>query len=314
VTIPIRAGVSGHPTLSPGSIDFIGNATVLIRHAGFRILTDPNFVHRGEEIPLGYGLTTTRLTDPAMEIDDLPPIDLVILSHYHADHFDRVAEDRLDRSLPIITTPEAAEKLGELRFGATEALETWDHRDFTRDGSRVRVTAMPGRHAPGALTIALPEVMGSMLEFWGDEASGGMGPGTGGGSGGPSLRLYISGDTLMFAGLREIPSRYPEIDLALLHLGGTRVMGLTVTMDAEQGVELLETLQPRLAIPIHYNDYEAFKSSLDDFVAAVRAAGRRDQVRYLLHGERFELAEVAAARDRPRPTARKHEIAGAPER
>jgi len=280
------------PTAVPlggaGSIQFIGNATVLIRHAGFTILTDPNFVHRGEEIPLGYGLTTTRLTDPAMEIDDLPPVDLVILSHYHADHFDRIAEARLDRALPIFTTPEAAGKLTELGFHEVAALETWESRSAASTGGTLRVTAMPGKHAPGALEMAMPEVMGSLLEF-GSPIVDAMAAAVQ-----PTLRLYITGDTIMYAGLREIPERHPEIDVALLHLGGTRVMGLTVTMDADQGLELLETIQPRLAIPIHYNDYEAFKSPLEDFLTAVRDAGLEERVRAIRHGETFELEAVTA--------------------
>ena len=40
-----------------------------------------------------------------MEIEDLPPLDLVVLSHLHGDHFDRVAEAKLDKTLPIVTTP-----------------------------------------------------------------------------------------------------------------------------------------------------------------------------------------------------------------
>ncbi len=64
------------------SLLFIGNATVLLRYAGFAILTDPNFVHSGEDVPLGYGLSTRRLTDPAIEIEQLPPLDFVLLSHF----------------------------------------------------------------------------------------------------------------------------------------------------------------------------------------------------------------------------------------
>jgi hypothetical protein len=52
--------------------------------------------------------------------------------------------------------------------------------------------------------------------------------------------MYITGDTLVIDALKEIPRRYPDIDLALLHLGGTRVLGILVTMDAEQGVEMLQ--------------------------------------------------------------------------
>ncbi len=60
--------------LSRGSILFIGTATVLIRYAGFTILTDPNFLHRGEYVHLGYGLRSQRLTEPAMNLEDLPPL------------------------------------------------------------------------------------------------------------------------------------------------------------------------------------------------------------------------------------------------
>jgi L-ascorbate metabolism protein UlaG (beta-lactamase superfamily) len=282
MTLQQSTTASSHPAGAGGSITFIGNATVLLRYRGITILTDPNFIHRGEQVPLGYGLTTTRLTDPSMEIEDLPPLDLVLLSHYHGDHFDQVAEERLDRSLPIVTTPEAADTLVKKGFSGTRALQTWESHEVRKDETAVRITAMPGRHAPGALTIALPEVMGSLLEFSAigstahDVAS-------------DRLRLYITGDTIIYEGLREIPERHPQIDVALLHLGGTRVMGLTVTMDAQQGVEMMRTVSPGLAIPIHYDDYEAFKSPIEDFTKAVRAAGLQDQVRYLRRGDTLAL-------------------------
>jgi L-ascorbate metabolism protein UlaG (beta-lactamase superfamily) len=60
-----------------GSIFFIENATVLIKYAEFTILTDPIFFRIHEKVPLGYGLDTIRLTNPAMEIKQLPPLDLI---------------------------------------------------------------------------------------------------------------------------------------------------------------------------------------------------------------------------------------------
>ena len=116
----------------------------------------------------------------------------------------------------------------------------------------------------------------------------------------PDMRLYITGDTLMYEGLREIPERHPEIDIALLHLGGTRVMDLTVTMDADQGVELIRAVEPQLAIPIHYDDYEAFKSPLSDFVSAVNKAGFGERVQYIGRGDRLDLLAVAGAVDHGR--------------
>jgi L-ascorbate metabolism protein UlaG (beta-lactamase superfamily) len=271
--LPVRGEETG---FERGSVFFVGTATVIIRYGGFTILTDPNFLHAGDHVHLGYGLRSRRLTNPAVEIEDLPPLDLVVLSHLHGDHFDRVAEEKLDKTLPIITTPHAARYLEGKGFRPLEGLATWESLTVRKGEARLRVTAMPGTHAPGPLRKVLPPVMGSMLEFGDVE--------------GPTrLRLYISGDTLVHDRLRQIPERYPEIDLALLHLGGTRVLGILVTMDAEQGVQALRIVDPRTAVPIHYNDYGVFKSPLEDFEKAVAEAGLEDRVRYLAHGETYEF-------------------------
>jgi L-ascorbate metabolism protein UlaG (beta-lactamase superfamily) len=275
---PVRPATGAEPAdLEHSSIAFIGNATVLIRYAGFTLLTDPTFIHMHEETWLGYGLHAKRLTNPAMEISDLPPLDLVLLSHFHGDHFDQVAERDLDHGLPIVTPPEAARALAERGFTNTQPLDTWDELTVHKGEALVRITALPARHGPPVVDIALPDVMGSLLEF--ENPAGGV-----------TFRVYITGDTLIFNDLKEIPRRFPDIDLALLHLGGTVVLGLMVTMDAEQGVEALQIVQPRHAIPIHYNDYDVFKSPLSDFQAAVAKAGWADRVTYLTHGETYQFA------------------------
>ncbi len=265
-----------NPDFGSGSIFFVGNATVLIRYAGFTILTDPNFLHAGDHVHLGYGLTSRRTTDPAVEIEDLPPLDFVLLSHLHGDHFDRVAERRLNKATPIISTPHATSYLEKVGFTRTHALKTWEPIDLTKGKANLHLTAMPGTHGPGPLGAVLPPVMGSMLEF-------------GSARGETRMRMYISGDTLIHERLREIPRRFPDVDLALLHLGGTRVLGIMVTMDAEQGVEAMRIVDPRTAIPIHYNDYEAFTSPLEDFKRAVSEAGLEDRVHYLSHGDTYEF-------------------------
>jgi L-ascorbate metabolism protein UlaG (beta-lactamase superfamily) len=265
-----------------GSIFFIGNATVLIRYAGFTILTDPTFIHRHGEVPLGYGLKTKRLTDPAMDIHDLPPLDLIVLSHFHGDHFDHVAERELDKSIPIVTTQDAAEELAERGFKDIRPLQTWGPVLIEKGEARLRITAMPGRHAPRPIHLGLPDVMGSMLEF--QSASEAV-----------KFRIYITGDTLVIDELKEIPRRYPNIDVALLHLGGTRVLGLLVTMDGQQGVEAMRIVNARRGIPIHYNDYDRFESPLSEFQEAVKAAGLQDRVHYLKHGETYNFEAQAPA-------------------
>jgi L-ascorbate metabolism protein UlaG (beta-lactamase superfamily) len=101
------------------------------------------------------------------------------------------------------------------------------------------------------------------------------------------FRMYITGDTLVIDDLKEIPRHYPDINLALLHLGGTEVMGIMLTMDGKQGIEMMQTVNPKLGIPIHYNDYDVFKSPLSDFQQEVKAAGLQDRIYYLSHGETY---------------------------
>ncbi|MBE9212249.1 MBL fold metallo-hydrolase [Plectonema cf. radiosum LEGE 06105] len=269
-------GNSQEADFNSGSLFFIGNATVLLRYAGLTILTDPNFLHQGNHVHLGYGIRSARRTNPAMEIEDLPALDMVVLSHMHEDHFDRVAEAKLNKNLPIITTHQAASSLESKGFSASQALNTWETMTVTKNDAWVRITAMPGRHGPQILSALLPSVNGNMLEFGStidiDKTL---------------FRLYISGDTLMYEDIKAIPQKYPDIDLALLHLGGTKILGILLTMDAKQGVQAIEIIAPDLSIPIHYNDYTVMKSSLEEFMQAVTEAGLDERVKYLSHGETY---------------------------
>ncbi|MEO7493511.1 MAG: MBL fold metallo-hydrolase [Massilia sp.] len=256
LVLPPDAG----PADSAVSLQFIGTATVLIRYQGLVVLTEPNFLHKGEKVYLGYGQHATRLTEPALTLEQLPPIDLVILSHMHEDHFDRRVQAQLRRDVPIVTTREASEHLERLGFTRRYALARWDTLEVRKGATLLRVSAMPARHGGPVTSALLPPVMGSMLDFRH-------------GATGPPYRLYISGDTLVFDDIADIPRRFPDVDLALLHLGGTRVFGmLKVTMDGDDGVRMMRIIAPAQAIPIHFDDYEVFKSPLADFERAVKGA------------------------------------------
>ncbi|MDQ3700997.1 MAG: MBL fold metallo-hydrolase [Chloroflexota bacterium] len=261
------------PNAGQASIRFIGAATVLIQVAGFTILTDPAFIRKGEVARLGYGLRSMRLIDPALQPTDLPELDAVVLSHLHGDHFDRAAARGLPKTVPIVTTADGAATLQRNGFGEARGLHAWQSTTFSQQEARLTVTALPGSHAYGPLGALLPPVMGSLLDF---EAPAGE----------RLLRLYITGDTLVRDDLREIPARYPDIDIMLPHLGGTRLLNLFLaTMDAAQGVELMRLIPSNTVIPIHYNDFTVYKSPLEDFRRAVIAAGMHERVRYLSHGQ-----------------------------
>ncbi|WP_375482489.1 MBL fold metallo-hydrolase [uncultured Jatrophihabitans sp.] len=257
-------------------LTFIGTATVLLELGPFTLLTDPNFLHRGQRAYLGLGLTSTRRTEPALSVGDLPALDAIVLSHMHGDHWDRVGKRELPHDLPIFTTPASARALRRQRFTDPRPLTTWQDARLERDGYRLRITATPGRHAVGLARHVLPPVMGSVLDLAGPD--------------GPILRLYISGDTLLVDNLRAIPERFPDIDAAVFHLGGTTLPGgFVVTMDATQGADLLDLVRPGLVVPVHHDDYGVFKSPLTDFLDEAERRGTRGVVRVVEPGATTDL-------------------------
>jgi L-ascorbate metabolism protein UlaG (beta-lactamase superfamily) len=257
------------------SLQFIGNATVLLRFGGLTVLTDPNFLHQGERASLGYGLSSRRLRGPALGIEELPLLDAVLLSHLHGDHFDRVAREHLQRSMPVLTTGHAAKVLAGWGFRA-EGLGAWQQAEVTRGTVSMTVTAVPGRHGPGPVNRLLPPVMGSLVDLE-DRADG------------RRLRVYITGDSLVGPHVAEVAQRYPGIDLLVLHLGGTRLFGLTLTMTGEDGASMVQALLPRRAVPVHMDDYGVFTSPPSAFVEAARRAGVGERVTMLERGSVLAL-------------------------
>jgi L-ascorbate metabolism protein UlaG (beta-lactamase superfamily) len=257
------------------TLTFGGNATTLLRIGRFTLLTDPNFIRRGQRVYLGKGLWAKRLTEPALQPTQLPALDAILLSHLHGDHWDRVAHRSLDRTLPVLTTQAAARTLARRGFRESVDLRPWQRHELARDDETLRITSVPGVHGPGPLARVLPPVMGSVLELLrGGEVS---------------WRGYISGDTLFRPFLGEVLQRCGPLDVVIPHLGGTKALGVTVTMDGRQGADLVELLKPPVTVPVHYDDYDRFASPLGDFVREVAARRAPGEIRAVARGDTISL-------------------------
>jgi L-ascorbate metabolism protein UlaG (beta-lactamase superfamily) len=253
---------------------FIGTATTVLRIGPFTLLTDPNFLHRGQRAYLGKGLWSRRLTEPALTPAELPELDAVVLSHLHGDHFDRVAKAELQRTAPVLTTPQAARRLTRWGF-ETVPLRAWQTHRLSRGADELVVEAVPAVHARGVMKPLLPPVMGSVLTW---RAAGER-----------RLSLYLTGDTLLGGHLQQIAQRHPDLDGAVVHLGGTRVLGALVTLDGVGGRDLLRVVDPGYAVPVHHDDYGVLRSPLRDFTAAVQGTPFESRIRYVDRGASVSL-------------------------
>lgn len=201
------------PGAAPLTVTRIAHATVLIDFDGVRVLTDPWFTEK----------THFHQGEPlGIALKDLPRLDLIVATHAHDDHFDLHAmAEYPHKDVPFLVGPDmvkAARAAGFTQVRELAAWEAWEHGPF-------KVTGIPARHKIPELTFMI-------------EAKG--------------RTVYFGGDTLLIPELRQLPKRFPVIDLALLSVNGLTVFGEPVVMSAEEAGELAGVLKARVAIPMHY--------------------------------------------------------------
>jgi L-ascorbate metabolism protein UlaG (beta-lactamase superfamily) len=256
-------------------VTHIGGPTALLEIGGWRLLTDPTFDPAGGSYRFGWGTGSEKLAAPAIAAADIGPIDAVLLSHdQHDDNLDRAGRELLPSAGAVLTTVPGARRLG----GNARGLAAWDStRLDAEDRPAIEVTATPCRHGPPLSHPIVGEVVGFSLSWEGQE--GGV--------------VWISGDTVLYDGVREVADRL-DVDIALVHLGGVRfpISGpARYTMTAAQAVELCGLLRPRVTIPIHYEGWKHFRQGRDEVEAELAAAPPevRDSVRWLPLGEAVEI-------------------------
>jgi L-ascorbate metabolism protein UlaG (beta-lactamase superfamily) len=220
----------------------IGGPTVLIEVGGWRLLTDPTFDGPGRRYSFGWGSSSRKLAGPAVAASDLGAIDAILLSHdHHGDNLDDAGRALLPLAGTVITTRAGAARLG----GATRGLEPWETTRLEAPGRpAIDVTATPCRHGPAPLRFVYGDVIGFALRWDGQDHG----------------VLWISGDTVLYDGVREVADRL-RVDTVLLHLGAVTfgVTGpLRYTLTAREAVELCTRVRPRTIVPVHYEGWKHF--------------------------------------------------------
>ncbi|MEV7802976.1 MBL fold metallo-hydrolase [Microbispora sp. NPDC088329] len=248
----------------------IGGPTVLIEVDGWRLLTDPTFDPPGRTYAFGWGTSSRKLAGPAVALDELPPIDAILLTHeQHGDNLDDTGRTLLPDAGTIVTTSSGARSLPYpargLRGGQATRLQ---------DSGRppIDITATPCRHGPPFSRPIVGEVVGFALTWPGQE----HGP------------LWITGDTVYHRALRDTAARLRP-GTVLLHLGGVGfpITGpLRYTMTARQAVRLHEAISPRTVLPVHYEGWQHFRENREGIERELAAGSStlRESLRWLPRG------------------------------
>ncbi len=279
---PVVRAPSGTIRVTP-----VGHATFLIQMNGLNILTDPIWSDRAS--PVSWA-GPKRHKKPGISFEDLPPVDVVLLSHNHYDHLDLPTLRRLARK----GVPRAVVTLGNLDLVEGTGIARVDELDWwqsVRVSPDVTVTVVPAVH------FSSRTLWDRNRTLWGGFVVSG-----------PGGNLFYSGDTGYGPHFREIARRFAPVRVALLPIAPFRPPGQTdslprfsMHMGPAEAVRAHMDLGAEMSIAAHYQvfqlGWDRFDDARDGLIRALAEQNlQRDAFVALDPGQARELTVRATRR------------------
>ena len=257
-------------------VTFINHSSLLIQTEGLNILTDPIWSKRAS--PFRF-LGPARFRAPGLAFEDLPPIDLVLISHNHYDHMDTATLTRIreEWDAPILAGLGNAEYLHARHIGNVHDMDWWDK--FEHKG--VTIVCAPGQHFSSRALSDRNKTLwcGFVIETKGGD-------------------IYFAGDTGYGPFTESLRSHYKKFRLALLPIGAFRpewFMG-SVHISPDQAMHMHKELNVATSIGIHHSTFHLADDEQDEPRARITELVRQsDEPKpnflVLEHGESITISK-----------------------
>ena len=273
-----EAGEVKSPPDGELGLTFVGHSTFVVQLARRTVIVDPNFAR--------WLMVLKRQRTPGVALRDLPPIDMVLLTHAHMDHLHKPSLRRIIRETiartgvaPMAVTPEhVGDLLRGMGFREVVELNWWEsHRTMG-----LEIIHTPARHWGARMVSDTHRGYGGYVVRGGGHS------------------VYHAGDTAYFEGFREIGEKLkPEI--ALLPIGAYSPDHFrSVHTSPEDALRGFVEMESRWMVPMHYGSFrlshEPMEEPVPRLLVAALQAGVRDRIRVLKEGvtEFFDQDEVSA--------------------
>lgn len=288
--IPVHAILRTDLLAAPdGSLWRLGHSTMLLKVGGQFWLTDPVFSDRAS--PFQF-IGPKRFHAPPISIDELPPIEGVVLSHDHYDHLDYGAIQKLAPKVAHFITPlGVGDRLIEWGVPAAK-VQQLDWWQSTTVGA-LELTATPAQHFSGR------GLGDSDRTLWASWVLRTTGQGSAeGGAAGDGLRIFFSGDTGYFDGFKAIGERFGPFDLTMVETGAYNADWPDVHMQPEQSLQAHLDLKGRYLMPIHNGTFDLSMHPWTEPFERITALAEAAQVPLVapVMGERIDLHKPALSR------------------
>ncbi len=226
-------------------ITYINHSTFLIQMYGKNILTDPVFATRVS--PLSF-IGPKRYRAPGIKLEDLPPIDMVLLSHNHYDHMDLSALRRISKKWhPLILTG-LGNRTYLLKHGiqGSEDMDWWDERNIDE---HLKIVVMPAQHFSARAFADRNKTlwMGFTIET-------------------PNGNIYFAGDTGYGVFVEKIKEKYQSFRLALIPIGAYLPpwMMSPVHISPDEAIRIHKELHIEKSIAMHHGTFRLADDGQDE--------------------------------------------------
>lgn len=237
-------GLALKGTRNDATVTWVGHSTLLIQLDGLNLLTDPQWSDRASPF------TSTgpkRLMPPGLRFEDLPPIDLVLISHDHYDHLDVDTVQRLAQSHhPLFIVPLGLKAwFAEIGIAEVVELDWWESRTV----KGVTLTCLPAQHFSGRT------LWDHNRRLWSAWAVAGS-----------TKRLFFAGDTGYYPVFEEIGRRLGPFDLAAIPIGAympREIMKMT-HVTPEQALQIFAEVRGRTFVAMHWGTFDLTEEPIDE--------------------------------------------------
>jgi len=256
------------------TITWIGHSTFLLQIAGLTMVTDPVWAKQ-----MGF---IRRLEEPGLSLDEIPPVDVILLSHSHYDHL-HVGSLRKLKGSPVVLVPEGLGRMIRKLMKGREVYELpwWGCMSI---GS-IEIHFVPAQHWTKR---TLTDTNTSHWGGWVIQRSATPSPA----EGQETESIYFAGDSGYFDGFHEIGERFPNITYALMPIGAYEpewFMG-TQHVTPEEAIQAFFDVGAEIFIPMHYGAFRLADDTTQEALERLLAEWKKrelhsNQLRLLKHGE-----------------------------
>ena len=228
---------------------WLGHSTVLLEQAGRRILTDPVWSKRASPI---QAMGPSRFQPVPVELDHLPDLDLILITHDHYDHLDHATIRSLAKSsVPFVTGLGVGAHLEAWGVSGDRIVELdwWDKVELF--GGEIEITATPAQHFSGRGPTNRNHTLWSSYVLESADHT-----------------VYFGGDSGLMTGFEDIGDRF-QFDLVFLEIGAYHPAWANVHLGPENALKALSALGGGPLLPIHWGTFDLSTHRWDQPIESV---------------------------------------------